>query len=153
MTSVNALPALTAEQRRELLRALLEREQRFPLSAGQEWLWMLQRRAPASPAYLFPFALRIRSAVEVDALVRALQALVDRHEMFRTRIELRDGRPVQGTHATHPFQFSRIDASAWDEDTLRARVTEHASRPFDLDTEPLFRAALFQRDASDAVLL
>lgn len=153
MTSVNALPALTAEQRRELLRALLEREQRFPLSAGQEWLWMLQRRAPASPAYLFPFALRIRSAVDVNALQRALQTLVDRHEIFRTRIELRDGRPAQIAHPTLPFELQRVDASGWSDDGLRARVTEEASRPFDLSTAPLFRATLFQRDATDAVLL
>jgi len=153
MTAARELATLTPDQRRQLLRDLLERDPRFPLSAGQEWLWLLQQHRPRSPAYLFPFALRIRSAVDVEALARALQGLVDRHEAFRTQVELRGARAMQLAHETLPFELQHLDASGWSEELLRSRVTEHAQRPFDVSRAPLFRATLFQRAPDDAVLL
>lgn len=153
MTAAGELAALTPEQRRELLRELLERERRFPLSAGQEWLWLLQQRSPRSAAYLFPFALRIRSTLNVDALQRALQEIVARHEAFRTSIALHDARPVQTAYATIAFEMQRVDASGLSDERLRSEVAARAQIPFDLAHAPLFHATLFQRASDDAVLL
>src|SRR5262249_379347 len=71
----------------------LERRADLPLSYAQERLWFLQQLAPESPYYNVPTALRLRGALDVEALERSLREIVRRHESLRTRYA-RVGRGV-----------------------------------------------------------
>ena len=51
----------------------------MPLSAGQQGLLYLERLAPGSAAYHIPVPLRVRGALDVEALERCLGRLVERH--------------------------------------------------------------------------
>src|SRR6476469_3252473 len=90
-----------AEERRRLLAQLLEEEGlesaaadpaivpraergEAPLTFAQEVLWLLDRVTPGLTAYNTPVARRIRGALGLAALERALTALVARHEALRT---------------------------------------------------------------------
>lgn len=64
------------------------------VSFAQERLWFLDQLRPGTPDYLLPLALRIRGPLDVTALTEAFQAIVDRHEVLRTRYVEVDGRPV-----------------------------------------------------------
>jgi 1-acyl-sn-glycerol-3-phosphate acyltransferase len=68
---------------------------RGPLSYAQERLWALARRDPHSVAYTVPLALRLRGALDAGALSAALDALVARHEILRTRFADDGDGPLQ----------------------------------------------------------
>src|SRR5688572_19068417 len=56
-----------------------------PLSAVQRQLWFTHQWAPQSPAYHIPVAWRLRGPLDAVRLSRALDGLVARHEILRTR--------------------------------------------------------------------
>jgi amino acid adenylation domain-containing protein len=160
---MNNLPKQTAELLLEEKRALLVRllQERagqpstsvFPLSYGQRALWFLYQIAPQSPAYNFALAVRIRSAVDVPALQRAFQALINRHAVLRTNYTVQNGEPVQKVDAHRQVCFEQVDASTLDDETLRKRVAGEYRRPFDLEQGPLLRVTLFTQSAHNHVLL
>ena len=57
---------------------------RAPLSYAQELLWLLDRSSPGITAYNVPLARRIRGPLDMAALGRAVDLVVDRHEILRT---------------------------------------------------------------------
>ncbi len=125
----------------------------WPVSHGQRALWFLQEFAPHSAAYNVNLAARIRSPIDVDAVRRAFQDLVDRHAVLRATFPSRDGLPVAviPVHAT--VAFTVIDASTWDEAQARTALVEDGHRPFDLKAGPVFRVTLYTRGPRDHLLL
>ena len=125
----------------------------WPLTAGQEALWFLHQTDPASPAYHTAFALRLRGALDAAALGRVFAALAARHPLLRASFPLENGVPTLVVAGQWAPAAAGIDASAWSEATLAARVAEEYARPFDLERGPLLRIALFRRGEGDHVLL
>ncbi|WP_406694053.1 amino acid adenylation domain-containing protein [Singulisphaera sp. Ch08] len=123
------------------------------LSFGQQSLWHLHRLDPSSTAYNIAGAARVPAEIDVEALRRSLQRLVERHAALRTTFAELDGRPVQRIHETSTVSFLVEDISAWDEAAIQQRLIEEADRPFDLETGPLFRTALFSRSPREHYLL
>src|SRR5207237_10513384 len=68
---------------------------RAPLSCTQEQLWFLDQLTPGRATYNIPLVMRLRGALDADALDKAVSALAVRHEAFRTRFAVENGRPVQ----------------------------------------------------------
>ncbi|HEU0053852.1 MAG TPA: AMP-binding protein, partial [Longimicrobium sp.] len=62
-----------------------------PLSHAQRQLWVIERMNPGGAAYVIAHPLRIRGALDVAALERALDALRARHAPLRTTFAERDG--------------------------------------------------------------
>ena len=62
----------------------------LPVSFVQERLWFLEQ-LDAGDAYHVPLALRLRGRLDVAALQRALDAVIDRHEALRTTFQHADG--------------------------------------------------------------
>ena len=130
----------------------------LPLSYGQEQLWFLDRYAPGLPTYNIPFALRVSGPMDPDALRRALDALVARHEPLRTRLVAgRDGRPVQLIDPPGPVPLEVTDLSGLDPDkrqaALREFVDAESLRPFVLAEGPLLRTWLLRLAGEEHVLL
>ena len=76
-----------------------------PLSFAQQRLWFLQRLEPGSAAYNIPFAARLTGVLNIGAIQRALQTIVDRHESLRTTFAEMDDTPVQVVAASSPCGF------------------------------------------------
>src|SRR5689334_18559817 len=72
-----------------------ERPSVFPASFAQRRMWLLDRLEPGSTAYSLPKVWRIPGPLDAAVLERALGELIARHETLRTRIEEREGAPVQ----------------------------------------------------------
>ncbi|MEQ0563558.1 non-ribosomal peptide synthase/polyketide synthase [Amycolatopsis sp. NEAU-NG30] len=125
---------------------VVPRDGALPLSFAQQRLWFLDEFEPGGTEYLSPTALRLRGDLDVDALRRALDTLVARHESLRTTFDAVDGRGVQLVHEPYHVELPVED---YDEDAL----ARESLRPFDLRTGPLLRARLFRRAAGDHVLL
>ncbi len=73
----------------------VSREKDLPLSFAQERLWFLDQLQPGSPVYNLPAAVRLRGRLDLGALRRSLQRVIDRHESLRTSFAVRGGRTVQ----------------------------------------------------------
>lgn len=125
----------------------------YPLSWGQQALWFLQELAPSSAAYNIASAARIRGRLEVAALERAFQSLVDRHRCLRTGFAVIQGQVVQRVSEQAEMCFLYEDASDWPEAFLNDRLIKEAHTPFDLREGPLMQINLFARSHEAHVVL
>ncbi|HWK88790.1 MAG TPA: condensation domain-containing protein, partial [Longimicrobium sp.] len=170
----NKLDQLTPEQRRLLAQRLKSRRApggdppagapggegaggEYPLSFSQQRLWLIDRLDPGSTAYNMPAGVRLHGSLDPAVLERALDEIVRRHGALRTRIEPRDGEPVQVVEPHHALRLPLLDLSerpqAEREAELRRLTDEEANRPFSLEQGPLFRAALVRMAPDDHALL
>ncbi|HWI66270.1 MAG TPA: SDR family NAD(P)-dependent oxidoreductase, partial [Symbiobacteriaceae bacterium] len=127
-------------------------ETAYPLSHGQESLWLLNRMAPESSAYHVSFAVRIASPVDVAALSRALTTAAGRHAPLRSTFVAEGGQVLQTVHPTADLQVTEVEAAGWSEEQLRERMAQDYARPFDLGAGPLLRTVLYRRAEADCVL-
>ncbi len=153
-----SLAGLSLAEKRRLLEKLLQEKAKqgqslYPLSHGQRGLWFLYQMDRHDSAYNIFFPSRLRSRIDLSALRRLLQLLIDRHPCLRTTFEERNGELLQRVHDQMPVVFQTIDASGWSEDTLHNRLVEESHRPFDLEQGPLIRPYLFSRSAEDHLFL
>lgn len=136
------------------------RRETVPLSYAQRRLWFLAQLSPDSPFYNVPAALRIRGGVDGDALERALQEIVHRHEVLRTTFASQRGEPVQRVAPALHLALERIDLSRLSglprdqrDREVASLTSETARRPFDLEHGPLIRAELLRLSDDEHVLL
>ena len=130
---------------------------RAPLSFAQQRLWLEHQRDPARSAYNLPRALRLTGELDGDALERALNRVIDRHDILRTAFNDIDAAPVQVVERNACLTLYREDLGALDQQTrataLLQRIEQHARQPFDLNRAPLMRATLLRLDNDEHVLL
>ncbi|HYW08784.1 MAG TPA: condensation domain-containing protein, partial [Longimicrobium sp.] len=128
-----------------------------PASFAQARLWVVDRLEPGGAFYTVPAPLRIRGALDMAALERALNAIRERHEALRTTFAERGGAPVQVIHpyAPVPLPIDNLAELAPDarEAEVAARVRADANTGFDLVAGPLFRARLLRLADDDHALL
>jgi len=119
-----------------------------PASTGQQRLWFLDRLQPNQPDYNLPSFWLLRGELNTEALRRAFETLIQRHEVLRTRVVLRGDEPVQRVDppATMVLPVTDLSAVALTAREVHARrlAETEAWRPFDLETGPLFRAHLIR---------
>ncbi|MFD2169077.1 amino acid adenylation domain-containing protein [Tumebacillus lipolyticus] len=129
----------------------------FPASFAQQRLWFLDKLMPGSSMYNIPFATRMVGKLDVDAMARSLQEIVDRHETLRTVFIEENGAPMQVVQLNVPFAMPVLDLSYLPEESRMDHVSKLAladgSRPFDLETGPLMRTTLLKLNEQDHVLL
>ncbi len=106
----------------------------LPLSFAQERFWFVDRLGGGA-AFNMPAAARLRGALDADALQRALDALVERHEMLRTAFVERGGVPAQLVVHELRVVIDRRDAVSVEE--ARGIAQRLADTPFDLAQAPL----------------
>ncbi|WP_315774327.1 MULTISPECIES: condensation domain-containing protein, partial [unclassified Bradyrhizobium] len=124
----------------------------IPLSFAQSRLWFLNHLEGQSPHYNLTLALRLRGALDRDALEAALADLVERHESLRTVFPETAGTPRQlilDAEIARPI----LAVAATTEAELPQALNMAASRGFDLAVEPPLRVDLFVLAPRDQVLL
>src|SRR5690606_17761865 len=109
--------------------------------------------APESAAYNVAFAVTVHSPLDVAAMRRAYQHLIDRHSALRTTISQSGETLMQIVTGSSEPTLDTIDASQWDDSELQQQVQTVYERPFDLERGPLHRMTIFTRSASEHVLL
>lgn len=129
------------------------RDQDLPLSPGQQRLWFLDHFDPGNSVYNVFFVWRLQSSLSVPALRAALQEIVKRHEILRTRFEKRGEEPVQviGAPAEVPVPVVPVAGSSAQERTETARdlARQEVKRPFYLQAGGLLRTLLLQLGAEE----
>src|SRR5229473_2530290 len=135
----------------------VSRDGDLELSYAQQRLWIIDQLEPGSAAYNIPIAIRIRGRLDVDSLEKTLQELVRRHEVLRTRIEMRGGRCVQ---VIEPAKRELLErevlgglSSEKREEEVSRKVLEETGRAFDLEHGPLLRVRVLKLGEEEHVLL
>ncbi|HEX7446278.1 MAG TPA: non-ribosomal peptide synthase/polyketide synthase [Pirellulales bacterium] len=120
----------------------------WPLSFAQERLYFLNQLAPASPMYNIAAAAMLDGSLDAHALQAALQQLIDRHEILRTRFEQRAHGLVQEAIAPLTIDLPVSDLRDLPDEAQTAELERlagvEARRPFDLAAPPLLRARLLR---------
>lgn len=98
--------------------------------------------------YVVPLVISIHGNPDLDALRRAFDALVERHDVLRAALPLVDDVPVLAVADDRRIELARIgkaagDSAAW-QGEVTAAVAAMLAQPFDMDKGPLLRAALLE---------
>jgi len=122
----------------------------LPQSLAQNRLWIVWQLDPNSAAYNIPAALRLRGELDIHALTRSFEQMIERHESLRTRFLERDGQALQRIDSTsafalHQSDFSHVPASEREAQVAQAREAD-AQAAFDLERGPLLRVTLVRLD-------
>ena len=121
---------------------------RVPLTADQREIWAVaQLGEAAAVAYNLAIALRLRGPLRQDALARAVQGVVDRHEALRLTVD-----PLGETQSFAPRLAVGLTPVDLAERDLDAWLEAEARRPFDLARGPLFRCGLARLSPEHHVL-
>ncbi|MEV1179131.1 condensation domain-containing protein, partial [Nonomuraea sp. NPDC049784] len=130
------------------------RDSPLPLSFAQQRLWFLDQLEPGSPEYNVPIALRLTGPLDVPALSAALDAIVERHEVLRTRLVAVDGVGMQIVDPPSGFGLDVLDLGGESDAVARAEalVAADARAPFNLAAGPLFRGRLIRIGPDDHLL-
>jgi len=118
----------------------------YPLSPGQERLWVLQRLFPDTGAYNVPVILDIAGPCDEVALDRALAALEERHHALRLRVVDGDDGPRQRLQSVGGLRATVVDLTSAPDPQAAATVRQNREivRPFRLEAENGARAILLR---------
>jgi amino acid adenylation domain-containing protein len=134
-----------------------DRNAELPLSFSQQRVWFLQHLHPDSAAYHFGATLRLTGQLDVTALTRSLDAIVERHEILRTAFPAVEGRPIQVVHPHRPIDVPSVDLTAHDAtraaEEFEALLEREFSRPFDLARPDPIRWTLVRMQPDEHVLI
>ncbi|MGN0404094.1 MAG: amino acid adenylation domain-containing protein [Bariatricus sp.] len=100
----------------------------IPVSAAQLRVYTAQSMSPESTTYNVPYAFKIKD-VDQERLQAAIQKLILRHEILRTRFENKNGKIIQIIEENAECKVEHMDSE--DISTF--------IRPFDLSAAPLLR--------------
>ncbi len=124
-----------------------ERPARPPLSYGQQRIWFLDQLEGSTAQYILSQALRLEGELS-SWRSKAIQALVDRHEILRTRFDELEGEPFQIIESTLRLAQPLIDLSNLEERrrdlAINQELSQACEEPFNLRTGPLIRTKLLK---------
>ena len=171
-SDVSSFEAMPPEERILLERKLLARRKAVPqptliprressgpcaLSFAQSRLWLVERIIPAPGNYNISRVWRIRGALNAEALRAALDALLVRHEVLRTRLVMCDGAPQQVVVPHQPFALQVLDLGQCDDDARKDSLDEfvrsRTREAFDFSSENMLRAGLARLHDREYVLV
>ena len=117
----------------------------YPLSTGQERLWVMQRLFPDSGAYNVLYAFDAAGTLDTAAFGRALVALEERHHALRLRVfDTAEGGLRQRLAPAGRLMAEIADLTGETDAAIGARVTAELGRPFQLDRESGTRVVLLR---------
>lgn len=129
----------------------------FPCTQTQLRCWILNQLNPGNPGLNVAVRWEIRGNFKAATLEAAFRKIIQRHEVLRTRIVEKDGRPYQQVVKSVDFKMPVIDLRNMTPETRKSRVPsigeETARVPFDLGKAGLFRVTLLMMENDVGVLL
>jgi amino acid adenylation domain-containing protein len=121
----------------------------WPLSYGQQRMWLLSQLADSDAALNLVMAVRLSGALNLPALLQAFNDVIRRHDVLRCVIVVRAGEPWQRPLPYRPVALRLVDlrplASGPAQVEQDRLLDAEARRPFDLGSGPLVRITVIAR--------
>lgn len=151
MTSHSA----TADRKALLAKLLKEKTQTytFPLSYGQQALWVIYSNHPHNLAYNMAWAVEFDGALNVAALRQAVQRLIERHPALRSQISLNDGEPMQTVRPSGECRWLEHLGADHTATTAAQLLQQIYAQPFALTQDNPLRVGLVQRSETGYTVL
>ena len=134
---------------------------RESLSFSEELIWLTERRQMDPLAFIecpihLSLALRMRNRLDVAALRRSFDVIVQRHAVLRSRFVDRGERPQRAIRSDQPALLPQVDLRALSPQRIEQEVDRllggHVRSPFDLEAGPLFRGIVVTLDSRTQVV-
>ncbi|XLS29490.1 non-ribosomal peptide synthase/polyketide synthase [Flavobacteriaceae bacterium M23B6Z8] len=124
-------------------------EKDIPLSFSQERLWFLDQ-SQGSTEYHMPVVLELRGKLNVSVLEDSFKYIIHRHQILRTVINDHEGTGLQGIIPAESWKMDveRIDAI----EKIPSVIKSFVNRPFDLTSDYMFRACLYELPSDQFIL-
>ncbi|MEM8681551.1 MAG: condensation domain-containing protein, partial [Planctomycetota bacterium] len=127
----------------------------YPIAESQLEVWLAsQQNAEANCAYNECSSLHLRGPLDTDALQRAVEGVVQRHEGLRATFSA-NGQTTT-IHDQLPFDYTFVDWSSLPStaqvEAHRQAILEEGTTPFDLEYGPLLRVRLQKLAENDHLL-
>ncbi|MGH7853180.1 MAG: condensation domain-containing protein, partial [Candidatus Binatia bacterium] len=133
------------------------RSNQAPLSFAQQRLWFLHKLDPNLTAYNMPAGYRIRGPLNISPFERALDQIIQRHDILRSAIVEIAGEPAQQILAESHLNVPVIDLTTLPPEQVEREVArysnEDAEQPYDLTMAPLMRAKILRLGDEEHVIL
>ena len=127
------------------------------LSFAQQRLWFLDQLESNNRAYHLPYFVRLRGALNVNALQKSFLEIVSRHEILRTSFPRIEGEPRQKiaphSQLSIPFVDLQTLTLSQQKEKVQQYMTEMGQVPFDLSQDPLLRIKILRLQRDDHWLL
>ncbi|WP_444547642.1 amino acid adenylation domain-containing protein [Sorangium atrum] len=119
-----------------------------PLSLEQETKWLLARIHGPTPAIHERGVAWLDGDLDVQRLIRAVEAIAARHEPLRTSFVEREGEAAQVVSPTVAIDLREVDLAAdrqtTSDEAALAAAREEVARTIDHERAPLWRVALIR---------
>ena len=144
-----------AEQNHSTTIPRLDRDQDFPLGLNQQRLWAMHKLHSEAASYNMPMAVKLDGQLSINKLSDAIQALIDRHDVFRARMfENAEGNVRQRILSPgDPDTDLTLNIIECEASELTQHLQQSALQPFQLSKQALFRAQLFKTADQQHALL
>ncbi len=135
----------------------IKREGKLPLSFAQQRLWFLEQLEPGTPFYNIPETYKITGDLNIDALQKAINKVIKRHETLRTSFHSDNGIPYVEIEPELEYKLNVIDLTDEDasrkDEKIKEIIREENSKPIALSKPPLFRATLLKVSEDEHVIV
>jgi amino acid adenylation domain-containing protein len=130
----------------------------LPLSFSQQRMWFIDEfQEGNSSNYNMSLALDVDGVFDLIIAERALQEIINRHEILRTNYQTSDNGPVQIVKSEYNFSLVKIDLTELSVDeqrrTIKRLIGEDAVQPFDLRNDLMLRVSWLQLDNNRGILM
>ncbi|MGB1060802.1 MAG: non-ribosomal peptide synthetase, partial [Ketobacter sp.] len=173
---LSRLASLTPEQREALLKQLKKKKSegaeprkdtitpferrgndRVAMSYAQQRLWFIDQLQSGSASYNISAALRLKGALDVEALRMSFDDIVRRHEVLRTTFVSEEGQGRQVINEHQRWELPTISleplSTEEQEEVIKARFKGDAHTSFDLINGPLLRTRLIRLSSIEHVII
>ena len=127
------------------------------LSFAQKRMWFMNQINPDNPVNNMPLYLTIKGRLNIEALKKALEQILLRHDSLRTRFKIIDNEPRHEISKIASGILSLIDLRNLEKtimETERQRIVlEEFLLPFDLENDFMLRTKLLLLENDENVLL
>lgn len=118
----------------------------FPMSSGQERIWMLNQMGDNKTMYNLPLVIDINGLLDLSALEKSVEMLVHRYEILRTNFNLIDSKPSQVIYPEGIIKLTYTQitelTSEEKEKQSKGAIDEAVNFVFDLKEGPLLKLNL-----------
>jgi amino acid adenylation domain-containing protein len=128
-----------------------------PLSPAQQRIWFMELLNPSVPVYNESESVLLTGELNIEALEQAFHAIVDRHEVLRSTIDVIDEVPHSVIHERWPVRFKTIDLGELPQLERQAELDrlliDEPRALYDLRTEPGIRVTVIRLSAREHVMI
>ena len=145
--TIEEIALLLEEIQTQAYQSLKKAEEKpyYKMSPAQQPMYIIQQFNKKGTIYNIPQLYKVEARIDQDRMRKAIEQLVQRHEILRTTFDIIDGAGVQFIHNQIPIDFDYQIGEIND-------ITSHIT-PFDLQNGPLFRVKIFVTENESYIFL